>query len=375
MAARADNLRRERGKRGEEARRLAGAWARTAVNAVRGLEGVAAPSAQAASIGALLALAFPDRIAKARGKPGEFLMANGCAASLEPHDPLAREPFLAIAEISGRASSARILAAAAICLAEVEAMPGIEARGETVFDKASAALRTRRVKKLGALILAEQTLPTPASADNAELLALGVAGLGIERLPWTKPLLQWRGRVMFLRRAGDAEKTLLADAQWPDLSNEALTAGAREWLAPHIEGKTSLAQINADDLSSALHALLPWDLQRRLETEAPTHFTAPTGNSIALDYEAEGGPVLAVRVQELYGLSAHPAIAGGRAPLTLHLLSPAHRPIQITRDLPGFWKGSWASVKSDMKGRYPRHLWPDDPANAAPTARAKPRGT
>ena len=171
---------------------------------------------------------------------------------------------------------------------------------------------------------------------------------------------------MFLRRAeGEA---------WPDLSDEALAADPG-WLAPFLIGKTKLDEIGADDLASALDAMLPWDLagasptkrrpisRRRLEPQAP------------IDYEAEGGPSIALRVQELFGLNEHPALAGGRIPLTLHLLSPAHRLIQITRDLPGFWRGSWAGVRSDLRGRYPRHFWPEDPAAAAPTARAKPSGT
>ncbi|MEN9709518.1 MAG: hypothetical protein RIQ68_1926 [Pseudomonadota bacterium] len=172
---------------------------------------------------------------------------------------------------------------------------------------------------------------------------------------------------MFLRRAEGEE--------WPDLSDAALTQNAQDWLPPFIEGRTSLNAITASDLDAALAALLPWDMTRRLDAEAPTHFAAPTGSHVAVDYEAEGGPVLAIRVQELFGLSTHPSLAGGRVPLTLHLLSPAHRPIQITKDLPGFWKGSWAAVKTEMKGRYPRHPWPDNPAAAAPTTRAKPRGT
>ena len=242
----------------------------------------------------------------------------------------------------------------------------IVARDELSFDRDAAALRARRTRRLGALALAEQTLPVPSGAEAARKLAEGVASLGIGRLPWTKPLEQWRARVQFLRRA---------DPGFPDLSDEALAASAADWLAPFIEGRTSLASVTADDLGRALGALLPWDLARRLDAECPTHFDAPTGNRHAIDYEAEGGPVLAIRVQELFGLKDHPAVAGGRLPLVLHLLSPAHRPIQITRDLPGFWRGSWAAVKAEMKGRYPRHPWPDDPAAAAPTARAKPRGT
>jgi len=201
---------------------------------------------------------------------------------------------------------------------------------------------------------------------TAAVLARGLGELGAARWPWSKALTQWRDRVMFLRRAeGD---------EWPDLSDDWLVAHIAEWLAPYLTGKTALADVSAEDLAEALKARVSWSLARRLEEEAPTHFEAPTGSRVALDYEAAGGPVLRIRVQELYGLSQHPALAGGRAPLTLELLSPAHRPIQVTRDLPGFWRGSWKDVKSEMKGRYPRHLWPDDPATAKPTARAKPRG-
>ncbi len=171
---------------------------------------------------------------------------------------------------------------------------------------------------------------------------------------------------MFLRRA--------EGAPWPDLSDEALAADPG-WLAPFLMGKTRLDEIAPEDLANALGARLTWDLARRLDDEAPTHFRAPTGTAVAIDYAAEGGPAIALRVQELFGLKEHPSLAQGRIPLTLELLSPAHRPIQITRDLPGFWRGSWAAVRADLRGRYPRHFWPEDPAAAAPTARAKPRGT
>jgi ATP-dependent helicase HrpB len=169
---------------------------------------------------------------------------------------------------------------------------------------------------------------------------------------------------MAQQRAGEA---------WPDLSDVALARTAADWLAPFLTGKTRLSDIGADDLTAAIDALLPWRLKRRLDEEAPTHFEAPTGNRHTIDYEGPGAPSLHIRVQELFGLTQHPAIANGRLPLSLNLLSPAHRPIQITRDLPGFWKGSWAAVKAEMRGRYPRHPWPDDPASAMPTARAKPR--
>ena len=224
------------------------------------------------------------------------------------------------------------------------------------------------MRRYGALSLAERPLPVSATQENAEALAKGVAALGIELLPWTKGQNQLRERVLFLRRAEP-------EAGWPDLTDEGLAANPESWLAPHLLGRASLAAIQPGDLDSALAALLPWEMKRRLDAEAPTHFTAPTGSSLAVDYAAEAGPTIAVRVQELYGLGVHPALAGGRVPLVLELLSPAHRLIQVTRDLPGFWRGSWAAVKSEMKGRYPRHLWPDDPAAALPTTRAKPRGT
>ena len=365
LGERIGRLRGDRSARAQDARKLAAGWARQAQALVSG-----APrgSGDIAHTGRLLALAFPDRIARARGKAGDFLMANGRAASVEPQDRLAREAFVAVGEITGRAGAARILLAAPLMLEDIETLAAgqITTVEECVYDKGAAALRARRVRRLGALVLAEQ--PMPASGlGAAEMLAQGIAAGGIGRLPFSKAQSQWRDRVQFLRRAeGEA---------WPDVSDAGLAATATDWLAPHIIGKTALAAITADELDSALKALLPWDMARRLELEAPTHFAAPTGNHIAVDYEAEGGPVLAIRVTELYGLSTHPALAGGRVPLTLHLLSPAHRPIQITRDLPGFWRGSWAAVRSDMKGRYPRHVWPDDPAHATATARAKPRGT
>ncbi|MGD0762787.1 MAG: ATP-dependent helicase HrpB [Roseiarcus sp.] len=319
-------------------------------------------------VGAWLAAAFPDRIAMARGKRGEFLMANGRAAALEPHDALAGEAFLAIGEIVGRAASARILTAAPLTLEAIERIAGasIASADELSFDGASASLRARRRRRLGALILAERNLSVPADEQSALALAQGALSLGLARLPWTKSLAQWRDRVLFLRRA--------EGEPWPDLSDQALAASP-DWLALFLVGKTRLDEFSSDEFAQALHALLPYELSRRLEAEAPTHFVAPTGSAVAVDYGAEGGPAIVLRVQELFGLSQHPALAGGRVPLTLHLLSPAHRPIQITRDLAGFWKGSWTAVRADLRGRYPRHFWPEDPASATPTSRAKPRGT
>jgi ATP-dependent helicase HrpB len=362
LGERLERFRRDRSPRAQDMRRLATNWAGQ-------MGGNADRSPGALSPAALLALAYPDRIAKARGKPGEFLMANGRGAALDPADRLARAPYLAIAEIAGGAASARILLAAEMELAEVEAAGSgriVEAT-ETVFDRAPRALRTRAVRRLGAIALNEKPLPVPADGTSAAILARGIAALGLDVLPWTKALGQWRGRVMFLRAAeGDL---------WPDLSDATLLATIEDWLAPHLTGVSSLGAITPDLLDGAFKALVPWDMQRRLDADAPTHFEAPTGSRLPIDYAAEGGPAVEVRVQELFGLTAHPSVAEGRVPLTLHLLSPAHRPIQITRDLPGFWRGSWASVRADMRGRYPKHPWPDDPAQAEATRRAKPRGT
>jgi ATP-dependent helicase HrpB len=217
------------------------------------------------------------------------------------------------------------------------------------------------------LTLSERPLPAPTSTEAAAALARGLASLGIDALPWSRALSQWRERVQFLRRSEGEE--------WPDLSDPALRDQVEEWLAPHLVGKSALSEIGPDLLSDALRALAPWTLQRRLEAEAPTHIEVPTGSLIPVDYGVGEEPVLAVRVQELFGLDAHPTIAGGRVPVVLHLLSPAHRPIQITRDLPGFWRGSWAAVRADMRGQYPKHPWPEDPLTAPPTRRAKPRGS
>jgi ATP-dependent helicase HrpB len=359
LTHRLDQFRRDRLQRAEEMRRLSQGWARAAGGPSDGTDMSAA---------AVLALAFPDRIARARGAPGQFVLANGRGAGVEPSDPLARHKMLVVAEITGKAASARILLAAPLPEDELEEIAGsrLLSADEVTFDSAAKALRARRVTRLGAIIFRSETRAVPPSPQSAAALAAGIAGLGIDKLSWSKPQLQLRDRVGFLRAAG---------GDWPDLSDAALAATVQDWLAPFIETQTSLSAVGADVLGNALAHLLPYPLPQRLDAEAPTHFSAPTGNHHAIDYESEGAPILAIRVQEVFGLREHPAIAGGKLPLTLHLLSPAHRPIQITRDLPGFWAGSWASVKADMKGRYPRHVWPDDPANTAPTARAKPRGT
>jgi ATP-dependent helicase HrpB len=360
---RLDALRRDRSPRGRDARGMAQRWAELAQPASE------PPGAQPAmSAGALLALAYPERIAKNRGGgTGAFLLANGRGATIDPASSLAREPYLAVAELAGSAAAARILLAAPIALAEIEQHFGerIVQREEVTFDTASARLRGRRTTRLGALVLSEQVFAPAPSEENARNLAAGIAGIGLARLPWTTALRQWRDRVMFLRRSeGDP---------WPDMSDQGLTAAADEWLAPLLAEKIALADVTSDELQTALHERVPWALRRRIEAEAPTHFEAPTGTRVPIDYDAEGGPKIAIRVQELFGLDRHPAIAGGKIPLLIELLSPAQRPVQTTRDLPGFWRGSYAAVRTEMRGRYPKHPWPDDPIAAAPTWRAKPR--
>jgi ATP-dependent helicase HrpB len=364
LAHRLDTFRRDRSRRAGDMRKLAAGWARMA-SAGRPAR---APD-EDMSIARLLALAFPGRIGKARGAPGQFLLANGRGAGLDPAHPLARSPFLVAAELSGSAASTRILLAASADEADIHGAAGhrIREKDEIEFDQGAGALRARHVRRLDAIVLASEPRAVMANEENARLLAEGIAKLGLSRLPWSKAQIQLRDRTRFLRAAGEDE--------WPDLTDEALAKTVVEWLAPFLAGKTKLSEIGADDLGAALDALVPWTMKRRLDEEAPTHFEAPTGNRHAIDYETAGAPALHIRVQEFYGLTQHPSIAGGKLPLTLYLLSPAHRPIQITRDLPGFWKGSWTAVKAEMKGRYPRHPWPDDPASALPTARTKPRGT
>jgi ATP-dependent helicase HrpB len=360
IAVRLENFRRDRSRRAEDMRALLHQWARAATRGTA-TDAVISPAA-------LLAIAYPDRVAKNRGKRGSFLLANGRAGIIDPDHPLAGAPFLVVAELQGRAAATRIMLAAATDEAELEGLAGdrIEAGDEIVFDLEARAVRTRCERRLGTIVLTSEPRALRSGEDVSAVLARGIAGLGIGTLPWTKAQMQLRNRVAFLRAA---------DSNWPDLSDAALAASAERWLAPFLLGKTRMAEVDSVVLEQALEAVLPWSMRQRADAEAPTHFEAPTGNRHALDYEANDAPALHIRVQELYGLKMHPAIAGGRLPLTLHLLSPAHRPIQITRDLPGFWAGSWAAVRSDMRGQYPKHVWPDDPANVAPTARAKPRGT
>jgi ATP-dependent helicase HrpB len=356
LTHRVENFRRDRSRRANDARAMAKRWAEMAGGGKGEM-----------SAGAILSLAYPDRIAKGRGN-GAFTLANGRGGNIDQASPLSRAPFVAVAELTGGAAQARIVLAAPIVLEEIETRfaDRVVSRDEIVFDEKSLSLRARRSRRLGTIALVQQTRKVEPSDETARLLAEGIALVGIGKLPWNRSLTQWRDRVMFLRRAeGD---------EWPDLSDTALAANI-DWLVAASAGKTAASDFSSDDLSAALLELLPWPLRRRLDAEAPTHFEAPTGTHAAIDYEAEAGPTISIRLQELFGLGAHPTIAGGRIPLVIELLSPAHRPVQVTRDLPGFWRGSYAAVRTEMRGRYPRHSWPDNPLAAAPTRRAKPRGT
>ena len=354
---RLERFRRESGKRADEARGLARRWAGLVGNS--GREGLAGPH---------LARAYPDRVAQQAGARGRFRLANGRGASVAETDALASADYLVVTDITGAAASGRIRAAARISREEITALFADRIASETVmaFDRATRSVRARRVTRLDALKLDDVPVAVDDPVAAAEALAAGIAALGIDSLPWSKDQRALRARASYLNA------TLGAD--WPDLGDAALAADIA-WLAPHLVGRLSLNEITAEDLAGALEGLLPWARRQEIERLLPSHFDAPSGSRVPIDYGAENGPALEIRVQELFGLDRHPSVAGGKVPLLVVLLSPAHRPIQTTRDLPGFWRGSWADVAKDLRGRYPRHFWPDNPLAAAATARAKPRGS
>jgi ATP-dependent helicase HrpB len=360
LAHRLAAFRADRSRRAEEARGLAWRWA--------ALAGAQEDVGAFVDVGRHLARAYPDRVAQAAGARGRFRLANGRAAQVVENDPLAAAPFLVVSDITGSAASGRIRAAATIDRATIETLFGdrIVTENSLAFDPEARAVRARRVRRLGALRLGDDPAAVDDPARAAALLCAGIAELGIALLPWSKEQSSLRGRASYLRRA--------LGAAWPDLSDAALAQEDAAWLAPFVAGRTSLSAITADDLGAALDSLLPWSRRAEIDRLLPSHFDAPSGSRVAIDYEAENGPALEIRVQELFGLDRHPAVAGGKVPLLLILLSPARRPIQITRDLPAFWRGSWREVAKDMKNQYPRHPWPDDPLSAPATTRAKPRG-
>lgn len=347
----------ERGQRAEAARKLAVQIAARAASDA----GANGPVNEDRA-GAVLALAFPDRIAKARG--GGFVMVNGRAATVDDTSPLARESLLVIADIAGSAGRAQVLLAAPITLAEIEAQfaDAIETCADVTVDAVSGAVRGRRTRRLGRVVLSEAPLEKLNAEEMKQALLDAVREDGLALLDWNESARQVRARVELMR-------SLEGDA-WPDWSDEALLASVDDWLAPALSATLRDVHVN-----QALLNTLPYDLRRRLDGEAPARFETAAGSSLLIDYEAEGGPAVDVRLQEMFGVGRHPTVANGRVALTLRLLSPAQRPVQTTKDLPGFWRGSYAVVRSEMRGRYPKHPWPDDPLSAPPTRRAKPRGS
>lgn len=358
-----DRLRRFKSERGDRADASRGLARRMA----KGLS-ARKDSSEAVQPGILLMQAFPDRIALQRGGRGRFVMANGRGAELPETERLAGASMLVIADLTGRAGGQRILAAAEVTRADVEAhMPAaIIQEDQTFFDRPSRQVRARRVTRLGAIIFDETPLSKPKGEAAARALADGVRQLGLAVLPFSKEAAQLRDRIGFLYRT--------LGEPWPDMSDDSLLSRLDEWFVPFQRDTRGIDDISAGSLSEGLQSLVPHDIARDLARLAPTHFEAPTGQRHPIRYDGDE-PVLSIRVQELFGLKTHPSIGGGRLPLLLELISPGHKPMQMTRDLPGFWAGSWKDVRADMRGRYPKHPWPEDPANAPPTTRAKPRGT
>lgn len=360
LRARLRAVRNEKSQRAKDGRALASRWLKQAGGNGTGVE--------IESAGILLALAYPDRVAQARGQIGRFRLANGRGAELERENALADAEFLAIAEVQGKAANGRVQLCAPITRGEIEALfAGDIVEEDEVQLTGEGALKARRVVRYKAVELQSTSIRSADPAAVERALINEIRRRGTSRLPWSKDQQRLRKRVAYSRENG-------AD-DLPDLSDQHLTGTLDDWLQPYLSGLTSLASVNAALLGNALAGLLPFDAAAKLDALAPSHFTAPTGSKVPIDYGAAAGPSLSIRVQELFGLTIHPSVCDGKLPLILELLSPAQRPIQITRDLPGFWAGSWKDVKADMKGRYPKHPWPDDPTLADATRRAKRRGT
>ncbi|GLC24180.1 ATP-dependent helicase HrpB [Roseisolibacter agri] len=331
----------------------------------------AASHDDAASAGRLLSLAYPDRIARRReAGVGRYVLRNGRGAVLPEGQPLAREPWLVAAELGGGATQERrILLAAPVSVEELVSEHGalLDRVEEYAWDAEAGAVRARRAVRLGALTLEESALRDADPARVAAVLLAQVRDAGLDALPWSDDAVRLRERLAFARAwDGDA---------WPDVSDDALLASAEDWLLPSLVGLRRWDELRRLDLGELLLARLDWSRRGVLDQVAPTHVAVPSGSRIRVDYADPQAPVLAVRLQELFGLEETPRVARGRVPLVLHLLSPAHRPVQVTRDLAGFWRSSYFDVRRDLRGRYPKHHWPEDPLQATPTHRAKPRGT
>lgn len=345
---------KDKSKRAVSSRTLAERIARTAEQFTG-----KSPGGEILSIGGLLAIAFPDRIAKQRSKDGQFTMANGRGAVIDEMNSLASEPMLIIADLTGRAAAPRVLSACRFDMTELDDLPDgiLEEVEECYFDLQSQAVRARYQKRLGAIILQEKQLSKPEGTEAAMALTDGVAQIGIEKLPFSMSLRQWIDRSEFLR--------LNYSADWPNLSDAGLLGSLDQWFLPFQNDVLSIKNVSGSSLGNGIKSLLNWDQTRQLDDMVPTHFKLENGKSTVIEYRSEG-PAISMRAQHLFGQKRHPSILAGKVPLLIELLSPAQRPIQLTRDLPGFWKGSWADVCGDMRGRYPKHDWPDDPANAKP---------
>jgi ATP-dependent helicase HrpB len=346
----------------ERLRRVAAMWRRQ----LR-LGDAASGSDRAA--GRLLAFAYPDRIAQARGARGAFRLSNGRGAVCDPADPLAAAAYLAVAELDGDRQEARIFRAAPLTRDEIETVFAAEIVAETeiAWDEREAAVKARRRTRLDHLLLSDAALPRPEPERVIAAVIAGIRRLGIDDLPWAGEAGSLRARIAFLRRIDGPEQG------WPDVGDAALLASLEDWLAPFLEGVTRRIQFREIPLARAIASRLTREQMRRLEREAPAAMRVPSGRELRIDYAAGDVPVLAVRIQEMFGASATPAVAGGRVSLLLHLLSPAQRPIQVTSDLAGFWRRGYLEARADLRGRYPRHYWPDDPMAAAPTSRVRPR--
>lgn len=341
--------------------------ARDAARQLRQRLGLRGDSIDAGETGRLLALAYPDRVAQKRpGATGQFLLANGKGAELPAGDSLATSEFLAVADLDGAQRTARIFLAAKLTRDEIDDDFGdLIATADTIaWDARAEAVLARRRATLGALVLEDKPLAKADPAMVAVAMTDGIRALGIGALPWSKDAENLRARVALLRR--------LDGEAWPDWSDAALLASLDEWLAPYLTGITRRTQLGGLDLAEILAARLSYEQRRALERLAPTHVTAPSGSRVAIDYSG-ATPVLAVKLQEMFGARESPALADGRIKLLIHLLSPAGRPLAVTQDLAGFWRNAYPQVRGEMRGRYPKHPWPDDPLAAAPTKRTKRR--
>jgi ATP-dependent helicase HrpB len=323
-----------------------------------------------AAAGILLAHAYPERIGRGRGGKGpRYLLANGRGAYLAADDPLQAQEFLVAAELDGDPRDARIFLAAGLSRQALEQhFAAALTEQESIFwDAESGAVQARRQRRYGALVLADAPLTAPDPEAVTSALLDGIGREGLQVLPWSEGLRQWQARVQLLHR--------LEPGLWPAVADADLEQALADWLGPFVTGMTRLAQLRQAPLQQALTSLLSYQQQRLLEQEAPSHITVPSGSRIALDYLAGETPVLPVKLQELFGWQETPRIAGGRVALTLHLLSPARRPVQVTQDLAGFWRHGYAEVRKELRGRYPKHPWPEDPLTAPPArgTKARPR--